>query len=592
MLSPEQLDAAGDAVAAVYAQIEAKMLDRLVETLVNGVDLEQADLTALALLAQTHGADLQAILQEHQQEIDEAARETVETMLEASASDDAARIGSAAQALPQQIEATVQGAALILARDNLQMVEGAKRAFLDASIEAVTRVNAGAMTAERALHSAVRRLERDGIAIITYQDSETGAVTVRNKVDVAVRRHIRTQIAQDGMRMTLDNIENLEVALVEVSSHSGARPEHAKWQGRCYSLKGDVTIDGVRYKDFYRETDYGSVTGLGGANCRHSFGPYRHGAPRAYEPNPKHPSGLSSEQVYEMEQRQRALERRIREAKRGVRGARQVHDKADTIASRAELAKAQDRLKRAQADMRALVSESNAKSKTGKPVLRRHPNREWAGDMPKTKKANASNRKVDDLLKMPGTAAKVKAAGMSKSDVKTAISGEMSKRGGTAADFPYLTAREQQEILAEAIQSGAINTATSEGRRRAQKHADRYYDELRNRDTATVVAAIAELSSMPAPDAERAFRHLLIDEHDLHDERKRFHPDYEIAQSMQRLIDGREPLPHDIVLFKHENAEAMYMADGLTQIEAHKAANRLYNYEQMLKEYLEDSGRA
>ncbi|MEG0072853.1 MAG: hypothetical protein RR692_06675, partial [Raoultibacter sp.] len=61
---------------------------------------------------------------------------------------------------------------------------------------------------ERALHRVVRTLERDGIDLISYRNTKTGVQTVRNKVDVAVRRHIRTQIAQDGARMTMGRLDD------------------------------------------------------------------------------------------------------------------------------------------------------------------------------------------------------------------------------------------------------------------------------------------------------------------------------------------------------------------------------------------------
>ena len=339
MLSPDQIEAAGDAVAAVYNGIEARMLDHLVAAMLAGDGITRRTVTEIALLAQTHAGELRRIIDDHAGEIDEAVRATAEEMLAASDADDAARAGGEPM-WPQQVAATVDGIALVLARDNIQMVEGAKQAFLSASIEAVTLANTGMATAERALHRAVRKLEREGVSVITYQDAETGRVTVRNKVDVAVRRHVRTQIAQDGARMTERRMGVLGVTLVEVSSHCDSRPEHRPWQGRCYSLVGDVEIEGVRYPDFYAATGYGSVDGLMGANCRHSFGPYRHGATHAYEPDPKHPSGLPGEEVYRLEQRQRALERRIREAKREVRGAQQAYDALGDAEGRAGLAKA------------------------------------------------------------------------------------------------------------------------------------------------------------------------------------------------------------------------------------------------------------
>lgn len=470
MLSPEQIETAGDAVAAVYNDIEAKMLDHLVIALINVEELDQMTMTELNLLAQSHTQQLRDYINDEREVIAAGVRETAERLIEASDADDIRRMGKGTPLWPQQVTATVDGVARILARDNIQMVEGAKQAFLSASVEAITRVNTGTMTTERALHSAVRKLEREGIPIITYQNASTGIVTVANKVDVAVRRHIRTQIAQDGARMTLERMERGEVTLVEVSSHEDSRPSHAAWQGQVYSLHGEVEIDGHKYADFYEATRYGSVDGLLGANCRHSFGPYRHGAPRAYEQNPQHPSGLEGSEVYELEQQQRYLERRIREAKRELRGAQQVYDKTGSLESRTNLLKAQSTLKDRQSAMRDLISDANAKAKPGTTVLTRRPNREWAGDMPKGTAIKASGRKVDEFLGGSGASATLKANGITKSAARAAIAKEMASRGGTAADFASLSASDQQGIF-KSIVSALRNPAKIKGAQHVDKVA-------------------------------------------------------------------------------------------------------------------------
>lgn len=383
MLSPDQIEEAGERVAAVYREIEARMLDHLARVMAEGWGESPRTVTEAALLAQSQAEELRRMVEEFRPYIDAAVLEVVEECLEASDEDDVARAGGSPE-WPAQIDATAKGIAEVLARENIQMAEGAKQAFLNASIEAVTRVNSGDADREAALHRAVRKLERDGIEIITYQDADTGRVTVRNKADVAVRRHVRTQIVQDAQRMTMARMERLGIDLVEVSSHSGSRPSHDEWQGQCYSLKGEQVIDGVRYPDFYLHCmsgDLGDI--LGGINCRHSYGPYRHGAPRMYEPDPQHPSGLPGEEVYELEQGQRYRERKICEAKRELRGARMLYDRDKSDANLAEYLKAEQLLRNRQEKMRAYIDGANAKSKTGKPVLHRKPDREWAGDMPK-----------------------------------------------------------------------------------------------------------------------------------------------------------------------------------------------------------------
>lgn len=452
MLSPDQLESAGDRVAAVYNDIEARMLDHLVNALLDG-DITKLTLTEINLLAQTHTEQLRAILRAERDNISDAVYETVERLLQASDNDDMERTGSDTEKWPQQVEATVTGIQLILNRDNIQMVEGAKQAFLDASIEAVTRVNTGVETTEKALHRAVRNLEGEGIPIITYQNAQTGRVTVRNSVDVAVRRHIRTQIAQDGARMSLERIEEDGIQLVEVSSHEDSRPSHAEWQGRVYSLAGAIEIDGHKYPDFYSSTRYGSVDGLMGANCRHSFAPYIHGSPRAYSPNPKHASGVDGAEIYQMEQKQRYHERQIRAAKRELRGAQIAYDRDKAnVAAKTELLKAQAKLKRRQEAMRKHIEESNAKSKNGTPILHRKPNREWAGDMPKSAKMSASGRNLRQFIQDPKVKKQLKDAGITQKAFRAGVTAEMAKRGGASADFSSLSAKDQQDTTRKVIE--------------------------------------------------------------------------------------------------------------------------------------------
>lgn len=271
MLDPEYIETAGDMVGAVYGEIEDELLEYLCRLLLSNADaVGQRGLTAINLLAQTQAPYLRQVIDSHKGEVSQAVAKTVLAAIERSDARDAAvtKTGQAlASSRPRQVEQTVTGIAAILERDNVEMVRGALDLWNNAVTEAVTKVNTGTVTAEKAIHGAVRRMMREGVSTIQYRNAATGAQTVKNHIDVAVRRHVRTQIAQDGARRTMQVCEDAGVSLVEVSSHGGARPSHAKWQGRVYSLKGDVTIDGVRYKDFYRETGYGSVDGLLGANC-------------------------------------------------------------------------------------------------------------------------------------------------------------------------------------------------------------------------------------------------------------------------------------------------------------------------------------
>lgn len=469
MLDPDYLEQAGERVASVYSQIEADMLDYLVAKMIEGDVAGQRATTAINLLAQSSAAPLMEIIGKREREIDAAVRLEVSDALHLSDSDDLERIkqglGVALPAITtRQIAATVAGAEQILERQNLLMAESARNAFLQQSLWAVAQVNTGAMTTERALHAAVRNLERDGISLITYRNAKTGVQTVENKVDVAVRRHIRTQIAQDGMRLTELRMDQAGVDLVEVSSHGGSRPSHAKWEGRVYSRNGDKTIGGVRYRDFRTACRWGDVAdGIGGANCRHSYAAWFPGMERTYHPNPEHPSGKSNAEVYDLTQRQRAGERAVRQTKRELRGAQQLYEVTRSAESLGDVSRLKIKLRGQQERLRGLVAD-NPK------VLQRSSRREWAGDMPKVKVPRASGRKVDDFLRGAAASKTLKAKGATKAAAKEAIAQAMKERGGSLKDFAALPAADQQGMF-RSILGKLDGTAKATAGKHAQKEA-------------------------------------------------------------------------------------------------------------------------
>ncbi len=453
MLTPEDLDRAGELVSAAYVQVESEMLDYLVRRMLEGDVSGQRAQTAILLLAQSARPQLEAILAEHADEIDGAVQREVEgALMRSDAADlDYIRRGLGVE-LPalttRQTAATCAGVVEILQRHNLGMVQAAQDAFVRHGAEAMVQVNTGAMTTERALHRAVRRLEAEGITMVDYVDPGTGRATVSNHVDVAVRRHVRTQIAQAGERLTERRMDEAGVEFVEVSSHSGARESHRAWEGRVYSRHGDRTVDGVRYRDFHAACNYGDVAdGIYGANCRHSHGPYIPGMPRAYGPNPEHPSGLSNDEVYELTQEQRRRERGIRAAKRELRGAQLAYEEDPSPANLAEVNRAKQKLRNRQEAMRGFIDEANGKCRPGTAVLQRSPRREWAGDMPKGAVPKASGRSISDMLNSPSMSKQIERAGTSKTAVGIELREILKADGIDGKTWQFLDKKLQQEYI-------------------------------------------------------------------------------------------------------------------------------------------------
>ena len=118
--------------------------------------------------------------------------------------------------------------------------------------------------------------------------------------------------------------------------------------------------------------------------------------------------------------------------------------------------------------------------------------------------------------------------------------------------------------------------------KRMDKHAEMYYEEIRKRRSDT--QAIARNTGFTNGEIEKIKRHLFIETHDLGKKtRSRFMPDYDIAVSWQRLIDGKQQ-EMDIVLLNHELMELKLMSEGYVYEEAHDLADSLYNYTKYVKE--------
>jgi hypothetical protein len=84
-----------------------------------------------------------------------------------------------------------------------------------------------------------------------------------------------------------------------------------------------------------------------------------------------------------------------------------------------------------------------------------------------------------------------------------------------------------------------------------------------------------------------------IDKHDLEKRHTYFDPDYEMAESWQRLTSSGAALEHDKILVRHEVYEAELMRSGLGYNSAHAMAEKAgHNYARTLKEWKGATGDA
>lgn len=165
------------------------------------------------------------------------------------------------------------------------------------------QIASGAVDYNTVLKKAVKAMTDSGLRTVDYYASGWS-----NRVDVAARRALMTGFNQVVAKVNEDNAEQLGTEYFEVSYHRGARPTHQVWQGRVYSKKELETVCGL-----------GTVTGLCGANCYHSYSPFIKGidTPTYSEEEldrmnedenaPKEYNGKEYT-AYEAQQRQRRLE--------------------------------------------------------------------------------------------------------------------------------------------------------------------------------------------------------------------------------------------------------------------------------------------
>lgn len=190
------------------------------------------------------------------------------------------------------------------------MAESAQKNFINQLDRAYNLISTGAMSYTEAVKEVVNNIVSEG-ANVTY------ATGHEDTIETATLRAIRTGISQATAQIQIKRMDEMGIDLVVTSSHLGARPTHQVWQGQVFSRSGKG-----KYPPFKESTGYGTITGLCGVNCRHSFSPYFEGMDNPFEKF----DSEENQKRYKIEQRQRTLERRIRESKREVMGLKESID--------------------------------------------------------------------------------------------------------------------------------------------------------------------------------------------------------------------------------------------------------------------------
>lgn len=318
-------------ITSEYTKIEEELISYFVDAMIEGksvddiADWRRRKLGELAKYFANWESVLEKLMAERMSAIDEM----LEDAFSSSANFDekvlkqafkSATAGISSESFSLRLRLMTQTAHWSMNLTNTQALAKMQQDFLQAVNSVYIRVVNGISTLEQAIKDACYQYAKHGATVQYYTDS--GRI-LNYHLDSAVRRNVMTTLVQTASAYTLERNQEYGNYLVQVSSHFGARPSHAEWQGGVYWYGQEV----AGYSGLVEVTDYGSATGLCGINCRHTFWPYFAGLSKD---DLDIPDLEENEKQYEAQQQQRAYERKLREYKRELIATKATGDTART----------------------------------------------------------------------------------------------------------------------------------------------------------------------------------------------------------------------------------------------------------------------
>lgn len=399
------------------------------------------------------------------------------------------------------------------------------------------QVQTGMLDYNSAVRQSVKRMADSGLRTVDYASGWS------NHLDVAIRRATLTGANQLSGQMTDVLGEEMGCNYVEVTAHSGARntgsgsANHKGWQGKVYCRKGQTKA----YPNLSKATGFGTGEGLKGWNCRHDYNNFWPGiSTRAWsdealkniDPKPFTYKGKIYDH-YQANQRQREIERAIRRSKREIIGHQTSGDEEAFITSSIKLQRQRQ--------------EYQGFSKAAD--LRMKPERQQVYNFDKS--------------------ISQKAVRVAKKQRTNAIKDDIIKAGAI---------------------SGALTSKNDPNFVKRNQFAEQFYTAVKNSKKEPFVKNISKNLKTSENNIEKVYDHIFINKYKLAKGYSNFDPDFDMAQSLIRLRDGKEIQNHDIVLIKHERLEYELMTRyGKSYDEAHYLAEKKHNYKKELINYLKEN---
>ena len=331
------------AVEILY-QMETDILANMIRLLKRGaIGSAQWQAEKLAQLGTLRSMNERTIKKSLMRAVEEAQKEILDRGTTAARGVDAVA-GNLARELPSGADARLKAVldgwylrnATELNRMGATMFNSANNLYTR-TVETVTaEVLAGVKTGRQAIRDTAGAWYKDGIKAFTDKAGRQWST------EAYAQNIIRTTTSNARREATFARMDEYGMDLIEISSHAGARPLCATYQGMVISRKG--LTPGYTTLD---ETSYGEPAGLFGINCGHMAYAYQPGQKKTFKPYPD----KENEKVYKESQEQRRLEREIRQEKRGLQISKELGDEKEAVMFK-------ERISEKQANMRSFIDES------------------------------------------------------------------------------------------------------------------------------------------------------------------------------------------------------------------------------------------
>lgn len=144
----------------------------------------------------------------------------------------------------------------------------------------------------------------------------------------------------------------------------------------------------------------------------------------------------------------------------------------------------------------------------------------------------------------------------------------------------------RDDIISSGAVKGALTDKNDPLYVKRDAHAIKYYESVRRSKKSNIVKTIANNTGISEKSINKVYDHVFINDHELYGGKRRFDPDYDMAESFRRLREGKSIQEHDLIMLKHERLEYELMnKKHMSYQEAHRLAEKKYNYQKALKEF-------